>query len=577
MDLVGYTDLRPGNLGLITQSGNMALSMVTEATINGHLGFSTYVGVGNQVDIQFDEYLDYFAADDNTKVVIFYIEGFKNGLRFLQHAKKLTQKKPVIVYKSGRTAAGRKSASSHTGAMAGSFNLTIDVLRQAGVTVVRDADKLLPVAEALSLLPPPGGDQVAILADGGGHATIATDTLIESGLKLAKLSSNTLAKLTRLLPPAASLANPIDVAGGTDKDPGVFADCAKILMEDAQVDAVLIVGLFGGYGIRFSDSLKQIEVETADRLGRLMNKTAKPLILQSLYTPIKPEPLEILRNAAVPVYCSIETAVFCLAALIEYTRSKDRNFRFAAAEQAVPRAQAKQIVTNAIKADRNALFEYEAKDLLQAYGITVPAHAVIRSEKDLQAIGLTFRNQPVAMKVISQDILHKSDAGGVKLNIQGDQALQASYVAILKNASHYLPTAHIEGVLVSPMARSGVEVIIGVVQDPIFGSVLMFGLGGIFVEVLKDVVFRAIPLSAADAHEMLEEIASSKILDGVRGKSAVDRAALVDLILKVSACALAHPEITEIDLNPVIVHKNGYDVVDARIILSPLKQKSESA
>lgn len=568
LDLVGYSGLRPGGVGIVSQSGNMALSLVTEATINGHIGFSTYVGVGNQADIRFSEYLEYFADDVDTQVPVLYVEGFKNGRRFLDVARAATQKKPVVVYKSGRTAAGQLAASSHTGALAGSFDLTVGVLRQAGVTVVRESDKLLPVAETLSLLPTPKGDRVAVLADGGGHATIATDALVEAGLALASLNADTRGKLAQFLPPAASLANPIDVAGGTDDNPGVFADCANLLLQDDGVDALLIVGLFGGYGIRFSETLKAAEAETGLRLGALLHRHGKPMILQSLYAPMKPEPLQAVRKAGVPVYGSIETAVHCLAASIDYMRAKNRNGESAAFDPNAESPEARRIVANAIAAGRQSLFEFEAKDLLSTYGVRVPPQAVIRSEGDIPGIAKSFGDEPVAMKIVSKDILHKSDAGGVKLKVMGEPALREGFRSILANAQAYNPAADIEGILVAPMAKSGVEVIIGVVQDAIFGPVMMFGLGGIFVEVLKDVVFRAVPLSRSDAEEMLEQITSSKILDGVRGNPPVNRSALVDLMLKVSTVVQAHPEIAEIDLNPVIVRDDGYDVVDARMVLS---------
>ncbi|MCW5699693.1 MAG: CoA-binding protein, partial [Rhodospirillales bacterium] len=221
MNLVGMPDVRPGGLGIVSQSGNMALSIVTEGTAGGHLGFSTYVGVGNQVDIRFNEYLQYLGDDEGTQVPVLYVEGFKHGRTFLDVARDVTQKKPVVVYKSGRTEAGQASAKSHTGALAGSYEMTVDLLRQVGVTVARQSDHVVPLAEALSLMPPPASNRVAILADGGGHATIAADTLTEAGIVMPPLAEETRKNLAAILPPAASLVNPVDVAGGTDSNPGV--------------------------------------------------------------------------------------------------------------------------------------------------------------------------------------------------------------------------------------------------------------------------------------------------------------------------------------------------------------------
>ncbi|MCB1857851.1 MAG: CoA-binding protein, partial [Gammaproteobacteria bacterium] len=296
-NLVGFSNLQPGAIGILSQSGNMALSLVTEGQINGHLGFSSYIGVGNEADLQFHEYLDYFGDDEHTQVVITYIEGLKDGAAFLRSARRVCRVKPVVLYKSGRTEAGQNTARSHTGALAGSYTVATGVLRQSGITVVNRSDQILPVAEALSLLPAPSSQRIGILADGGGHATIAADILTEQGMNLPRLSEETQQRLASILPPAAALSNPVDVAGGTDTNPEVFADCAEAMLEDANIDALLVVGLFGGYGIRFSESLAPIETHTASRIGGMIERFGKPIILQSLYAPMRTESLTTLRDA----------------------------------------------------------------------------------------------------------------------------------------------------------------------------------------------------------------------------------------------------------------------------------------
>jgi acetate---CoA ligase (ADP-forming) len=231
-NIVGFSNLKKGGIGLLSQSGNMALSLVTEAEANGHIGLSTYVGIGNESDIQFVEYLDYFAEDENTRAVVAYVEGMNNGRVFLDALRRMTRRKPVVLYKSGRTSAGRSSAKSHTGALAGDYAVSEGVLRQAGAVLARKSDEILSLGEALSLLKPLASRRVAVLADGGGHATIAADALSEQGLTLAVLSHETQQRLSAILPPSAAVANPVDVAGGTDANPAVFADCARILLED---------------------------------------------------------------------------------------------------------------------------------------------------------------------------------------------------------------------------------------------------------------------------------------------------------------------------------------------------------
>lgn len=567
MNLVGVRDAETGNVGIVSQSGNMMLALVTEAQRRRQLGFSTFIGVGNQLDVRFHEYLEYFGEDENTAVPVLYVEGFKNGRQFLDVARDVTVHKPVIVYKSGRTEAGQASASSHTGSLAGSFNLTRDLLRQAGVTVVEQSDKILSVAEGLSLLPPAEGDRVAILADSGGHGTITTDALMESGLRLAEISDETRAALTEILPAQASLANPVDVAGGTDDNPAVFADCTRILLEDPSVDLLMISGMFGGYAVRFAETLGKAEIETSARIGELVRKYGKPVVVQSLYATHKPEPLRVLREAGVPLFIWPENAVCCAAECVRYGAARRRLKDHPPVVAGRARAKAAAIIERVRVEGRGALFEHEAKNLLAVYGVGVPKGVLIQDDADITAAEI-FGDRPLAMKIVSQDILHKSDAGGVKLNVRGADSIRAARSDILANAGAYDSEARIEGVLCTPMAEAGVEIIIGVIQDPIFGPVMMFGLGGIFVEVLKDVAFRAIPMSRADTHEMLDQIASRKILDGVRGTPPVETDAIVDLMMAVAELAQAHPEIAEIDLNPVIARADGLDVADARMILS---------
>ena len=567
-NLVGFSNLEAGGIGILSQSGNMALSLVTEGQINGHMGFSTYIGVGNEADLQFSEYLDYFGDDEQTKVVIAYIEGLKNGHAFLESARRVCRIKPVVLYKSGRTEVGQSAAKSHTGALAGSYGVARGALQQAGVTVVSQSDQILSVAEALALLPPPPSKRIAILADGGGHATIAADALTEQGMTLPRLSQQTRERLAAILPPAAALANPVDVAGGTDANPEVFADCAEAILADPSVDALLIVGLFGGYAIRFSETLGPIESHTASRLGGMIERFGKPIMLQSLYAPMRTESLVTLRAAGVPVHESVERAVRCLVSLAEYGAARAR----IAAEQpaAAPAANttASTVVSAARSEGRNSLLEHEAQALLKSYAITLPPSVLVSSPAELGQARDQLGEVPLAMKVVSRDILHKSDAGAVKLNVVGESEMSQAYAAIVKSSLAYRADADIKGVLVTPMARKGgVEMIIGVTRDPQFGPVMMFGLGGIFVEVLKDVVFRSLPLTAIDAAEMLDEIKAKAILGGVRGAPPVDRKALVDLMLRISQVCLAHPEIAELDLNPILGYADGYALVDARMIL----------
>ncbi|MDR0480159.1 MAG: acetate--CoA ligase family protein [Burkholderiaceae bacterium] len=575
-NVVGFSDLRAGNIGLLSQSGNMALSLVTEGQANGDIGFSTYVGIGNESDIRFDEYIDYFADDENTSVLVGYVEGVKNGTAFVNALRRMTRKKAVVLYKSGRTSAGVSSAKSHTGALAGNYAVSQGVLRQAGVVLAAKSDEILPLAEALSLLPPLKTRRVAILADGGGHGTIAADALTERGMVLAKLADTTRQRLSTILPAAANTSNPVDVAGGTDNNPAVFADCARILLEDPSVDGLLITGLYGGYGVRFSPSLTPIEMKASADIAEMRNQYGKPVLVHSLYGCLgagaRPEPLVAVRKAGIPVYASLEMAVRCLQAAAEFQEVRNRPDVPGAPSGAVKRIQSfADTIARCRAQNRTVVLEHEARAALADAGVPMSAQTILAKTADeaVQAFH-TLGAVPVAMKIVSKDVIHKSDAGGVKLNLASPREVEAAYAQIITNSKKAVQGADITGVLVTPMApKGGVEVIIGVVRDPTYGQVMMFGLGGVLVEVLKDVVFRALPLTRNDAAEMLEEIHSSKVLDGVRGNPPVDKAALVDVMMGVSSLCAAFPEIQELDLNPVMAYATGAGILDARILLAP--------
>ncbi|MFP4138350.1 MAG: acetate--CoA ligase family protein [Halomonas sp.] len=566
VNLLALDNVKPGDVGIVSQSGNMLLSLALEAQHNGQVGFSTYVGPGNQSDIGFNDYLRYLGEDHHTRVATLYVEGFRDGHKFLEVAREVTAMKPVVVYKSGSTAAGQKAASSHTGALAGSYAMTVDLLKQSGVSVVHQSDEILPVAEGLGLLQKARGKRVAVISDGGGQATIASDRLSEAGLELAELSEATRQKLRDVLFPQASTVNPVDVAGSTDANPSLLATCMEIVAADDNVDSVFLVGMFGGYSLRFAESLLGDEMRGAEAMVDLSRVTEKPLVIYSLYTPVKPPALRRLHEAGLPVYASIEHAVRVLSALGErglylaQTRGQGR-------EQSVEPLPELTAMFDRARAEGRDLLEFEAKRLLRDHGVEVPEERVVRDEAELAEAAKAFGETPLAMKVVSKDILHKSDAGGVKLNLVGEAAMREAREAILASCRDYDADAEIEGVLVTPMAKKGVEVILGVIRDPIFGPVLMFGLGGIFVEILEDVAFRSIPLTRYDAESMVDQIKARKILGGVRGEKPVDKTALVDLLLKVSRIVEAYPALSELDLNPVIVNADGYAVVDARVIV----------
>ncbi|TMT81707.1 hypothetical protein E2L06_17450 [Haloterrigena sp. H1] len=564
LNLVGADTVPEGNLALLCQSGNMAISLFTEAATREGVGFSHYVGVGNEADLQFHEYLPFFDDDPETDAIVCYVEGMSDGRAFLEQAREVTADTPIVVLKSGRSDVGKRSASSHTGSLAGDAAVTDAVLEQAGVVSVERSDELLSVANALSSLPSADGENVAILADGGGHATLAADALAERGLSVPQLTAETQEKLQDVLPDAASVVNPVDVAGGTDEDQSVFVDCAEAIIADPNVDTLMLSGLFGGYGIRFAEQYTDVEIEAAYDLADLAAEHGKPLVVQSAYEGFDTDPHAVLRENGIPVVESLDVATASLEALTTY------GGRVAAASESSDFALAdtpdtSETITDSVASGRTQLSEFESKRALSEANLPITPFELATSPEDARAAAASV-DGPVAMKIVSPDIVHKSDAGGVALKISTEEASD-TYDDLLAAARDYDPGAQIDGVLVSPMADAGVELIVGVVDDEQFGPVVMCGLGGVFVEVLEDVAFRALPLTEADARWLLEDIDAQELLDGARGNPPVDRDAVVDLLISVSEFVEANPSVSELDLNPVFATEDGVEVVDASITI----------
>ena len=578
LNLVGLKDAPKGDIALLTQSGNMALTLITEAKVKSRKGFSYYVGVGNEADIKFHEYLEFFRQDSNTRAILVYVEGLRNGREFIQQAQKTTLEKPIILLKSGRSSTGKKSAGSHTGALAGISEVAKGAFQRAGIIVIENSDELFPAAETLSSLPPIKNNKVAILADGGGHATIAADLLTDLGVEIPELGEKTQANLRKILPAAASVPNPVDVAGGTDADPSVFADCAEIMLKDPNVGGLLIVGLFGGYGIRFAESLSLMEEDAAHRMGKMVAKRKKPIVLHSLYNSEKPHALELLRYYNIPVYDSLDISVKCISVLAEYgnhLNSYQPKHTFDLDWGTNARPEGQKIITAARKDGRDVLLEHEAKALFAAHGAPVTGDRLVQSADEAVDFAHSIGGD-VALKIVSPDILHKSDAGGVRINLKTEKEIRSAFNEISKNTLKYSPKADIRGMLVATMAAQGVEVIIGTKTDDQFGPVIMYGLGGIMVEILKDVSFRVLPITRTAARKMIEQTKSYPVLNGARGNLPLDQKAIRKLLMLCSEIVEAYPDIEEMDLNPVIVYEKGLSIVDLRIILRAYERCQKS-
>jgi len=568
-------DLPKGSFAFLTQSGNFAMDLNYNIRRRG-FGYTKWASYGNQIDIPTYEYLDYVKDDPDTKVILLYIEGLykesvKEGREFLRIAKEAAKKKPLVVIKIGTSSAGARSAVSHTGSIAGSNEIFDAAFAQAGIIRVINSSELLDVGEALGKCPLPKGNRIAILTDGGGHGTMGCDAAERYGLVVPILSMSSQERLKEILPPQASTKNPVDFAGGAEADLWNFVRCSEILLQDEEIDGLVIVGQYGGYGIDLAPEFYDLEEKVSLAITELAKKYNKPIINHTMYQPDQPKSLQILRENGVPVYPVVETAMRCMGALAEYKgflvkleeEGKEEPINLAS-DRIV---KAKKIIDSAKDADRVNLVETEAREILKAYGAPVSNFKLAKTEEEAVQIAAKM-GYPVAMKIVSPEIIHKSDTGGVKLNIKNKDDTMKGFSEIMSNGKKYNKEAIIYGVMITPMEDKGTETIIGLTTDETFGPVIMFGLGGIFVEILRDVRFKVAPITKGDAYEMIMRIKGFPILEGVRGQKPRDVNALVDVIIRLSALAMENPEIKEIDLNPVFAFEHGASVVDARIILN---------
>lgn len=428
--------------------------------------------------------------------------------------------------------------------------------------MVHRLDELLPVAETLAVSPPMQGARVAVVADGGGHATMAADALVERGLVVESLSEDTQATLRCLLGSAAAVSNPVDVAGAADTDPEILATTVEAVLADSSIDGVLLVGLFGGYARRFSEALAPAEEHASEMLVAITEAAQKPLIVQSIYAGFKPDALAVLTRANISVHQSIDIAARCVAALQErgaFLSTYDERSSFV---RSISSGKA------TLGAMPGMLPEHEARQILDRFEIPVGAWKLATTPQEATKAAEGFGTH-VALKVVSRDIVHKSDVGGVMLDVHPENAAQA-FEAITASALTCDPSAYVEGVLVSPMADRGLELIVGMTRDETFGPVLMVGLGGVMVDVIGGAAFRALPVTRQEAWDITGEFRSGSAFSEYRGL-VPDRDALVALLVSASNLVEAEPAISEFDFNPVILGPDGAIVVDARIVVDGLE------
>jgi acyl-CoA synthetase (NDP forming) len=568
MNLLGVPPLREGSISVLAQSGNVIDSLTHYAEVRG-VGFSKIISLGNAIGVSFPEYIEYLKDDPNTKAIMIYLEGIKDGNRLVQVARETAKAKPVIALKVGRSMAGARAAASHTGSLAGDALIVDAAFRQAGVVRVSNVDELFDMACILSTCPIPGGNRVAILSEGGGDNSIAADNAAVHGMEVPVLSRQTQEKIKPFLLEGMPASNPIDYGGTAEENPHMITECVRVCMEDQQVDGIYITGFFGGFKDIIAPHVAELEEQAARDLVALVKEKKKPVFVHTSFGAEPIKALDILKAANVPVFESSERTARCLSALMKFGSNREKFGSMRRLEtRPKERPEVNSVFQRARDEKRTSLLETESRELLRAYGVSLPPAEFVRSPAEAAAasIGLGF---PLAMKVVSPDIVHKSDAGGVKLNLKDEEAVVRAFGEIVERASSVTTQARVLGSMLSPMAPGGQECILGMIRDNQFGPVIMFGLGGIFVEVLKDISFRVAPITEQDLDDMIQEIKGYSLLTGIRGEKAKDIGAIKEILAKLNEIAVDNPEIREIDLNPVIVHEQGASIVDSRVILTP--------
>ncbi len=553
---------RPGNVAFLSQSGAL-LTAILGWSFQEQVGFSSFVSTGSMLDIGWGDLIDYFGDDANTKSILIYMESIGDARSFLSAAREVALRKPVIVLKAGRSEAASKAAASHTGALTGSDDVLDAAFRRAGVLRVNAISDLFYMAEVLSKQPRPRGPKLTILTNAGGPAVLATDTLIANGGEISPLSQKSMDALDQLLPPHWSHGNPIDVLG--DADPERYARGAEIAFADPNSDGVLAILTPQG----MTDPAL-----IARRMTEYGHSHGKPFLASWMGGVDAAEGEAILNAAGIPTFAYPDTAARAFDMMWNYTYHLRAIYETPVlAEEprgaSMTHREVQELLASARNHGRTLLTEYESKQLLEAYGIPTVETRVARSADEAaeEAADIGF---PVVLKLHSETITHKTDVGGVKLNLTGEQAVREAYAAIEASVAERAGAGHFLGVTVQRMAKiTGYELIVGSTTDPQFGPVLVFGSGGELVEVYRDRALGLPPLTTTLAQRMMEETKVFKALQGVRGKKPVDIAALEALLVRFSRLIIENPAIKESDINPLVASSEQLVALDARFVLHP--------
>jgi len=562
---------QPGDLALISQSGAIAAGLI-EWAAKRSVGFSAAVSLGDQVDVDLGDLLDHFAVDRRTRAILLYVESIKDARKFMSAARAAARAKPVVVVKSGRHAQGAAAARTHTGALAGSDAVYAAAFRRAGLLRVLDLDELFAAAETLAHAQPYSGRRLAILTNGGGVGVLAVDGLIDLGGSLAAISPAAMRELDAALPPIWSKANPVDIAG--DADAPRYGAALRTLLADSDNDAVLVMNVPTALASARVAAESVADVVRSQRDG---GARSKPVF--AVWVGDSGEASGILEAAGIPHYASETDAVRGFMHLVQYHEALDA---LMATPPSLPQdfapdvAAARAIVRGAVAQGRNWLDPIEAARLLEAYAVPATPAALARDPDEAVAAAAPYlaENMSVAVKILSPDIVHKSDVGGVRLNLTNERAVREAARDVLQRARAARPDARIAGVTVHPMIQrpKARELIAGVADDPTFGPVVVFGRGGTAVEVINDKALALPPLDLALARDLIGRTRVSRILKAYRDVPAADETAAALVLVKLAQLAADLPEVREVDLNPLLADETGVIAVDARIAVAPIEQ-----
>ncbi|HUL62458.1 MAG TPA: acetate--CoA ligase family protein, partial [Methanocella sp.] len=544
-----------GNISIVTQSGALGTAILDWSDLTD-VGFVNFVSLGNKADLDEIDFMQAWQDDRDTQVILAYLEGISDGQRFLRVAREVSKAKPIVVVKSGRTSAGARAVSSHTGSLAGSDAAYDAAFAQSGVLRAETIDEFFDLAGGFSAQPIPRGDRVAIVTNAGGPGILATDACEKYGLKLASLSTETIGRLKTTLPAAASFYNPVDVLG--DASAGLYEFAMRTVLADEGVDGLIVLAT--------PQAMTDV-AGIADVVLKVRETTDKPVLPSFLGGVEIERGLKVLEQHRLLNYGDPERAAYTMRMLTRYHRIQGRDYERPRTFDA-DRTLVQQVIDDARRAGISVL-GLEALPVLEAYGIPTLKYRIVGGAEAAVAAARAI-GYPVVMKIVSPQIVHKSDVGGVRVDLADDAAVVAAYNRMIRDVRTAVPNCQISGVLLQQMAVGGKEVILGMNRDPQWGPMLMFGLGGIYVEVLKDVQFRIAPLSEKDALGMIYGIKTHQLLEGVRGEKPADVPKLVELLERLSQLVTDFPDILELDINPVKVYEKGKGclALDARMTIA---------